>query len=85
MHLYSKFFNILQRYCYDKVSLNAARCQTAYSTLYIRISKEPELKGLKITSIYPSTKNAQEEHNKQKLGKINFCAIFVNSLYIITT
>ena len=36
-------------YYYDKVSLNAASCQTADRTVSVRTSKELELKGLKTT------------------------------------
>ena len=40
-------FGIIYKVCFDKVSLNAASCQTADSTVYVCTSKEPELKGLK--------------------------------------
>ena len=42
-------FGIIYKGCFDKVSLNAASCQTADSTVSVRTSKEPELKGLKTT------------------------------------
>ncbi len=35
----------------DQVYLNTASCQTADSTLSVCISKEPELEGLRITSL----------------------------------
>ena len=40
-------FGIIYKVRFDKVSLNAASCQTAYSTVSVHTSKEPELKGLK--------------------------------------
>ena len=39
----------LEQFRFDKVSLNADSCQTAASTISLRISQELELKGLKIT------------------------------------
>ena len=42
-------FGIIYKVNFDKVSLNAASCQTADSTVSVRTSKEPELKGLKTT------------------------------------
>ena len=44
-HIYT---NSLGKY-FDKLSLNAASCQTADSTDSLRISIEPELKDLKTT------------------------------------
>ena len=35
---------------FDKLSLNAASCQTAVSTIFVHTSIEPELKDLKTTS-----------------------------------
>ena len=46
-----------------------ASFQTTNSILSVCTSKEPELNGLKTTLLYTSTKNAQEEHNKQKCAK----------------
>ena len=41
-------FGIIYKVCFDKVSLNAASCQTADSmTVSIHTSKEPEVKGRK--------------------------------------
>ncbi len=40
-------FGIIYKVRFDKVSLNAASCQTADSTVSVCTSKEPELKGLK--------------------------------------
>ena len=62
-------FGIIYKVRFDKVPLNAASYQTADSTLSLCISNEPGLKGLRITSLLPSTKNAQEEHNKHKRAK----------------
>ena len=42
-------FGIIYKVNVDKVSLNAASCQTADSTVSVRTSKEPEFKGLKTT------------------------------------
>ncbi len=42
-------FGMIYKVRFDKVSLNTASCQTADSTVYVRTSKEPELKGLKTT------------------------------------
>ena len=42
------YTNSLEQY-FDKLSLNAASCQTADSLDYIRISIERELKDLKTT------------------------------------
>ena len=39
------------------MSLSVASCQTAYSTLTVRTSKEPELKGLKKYSVIERSKN----------------------------
>ncbi len=38
---------VIYKGCFDKISLNAASCQMAYSTVSVHTSKEPELKGLK--------------------------------------
>ena len=43
------YTNSLGQY-FDKLSLNAASCQTADSTDSVRISIEPELKYLKTTT-----------------------------------
>ncbi len=40
-------FGIIHKVRFYKVSLNAASCQTADSTLSVRTLKLPELKGLK--------------------------------------
>ncbi len=40
-------FGIIYKFHFDKVSLNAASCQTANSTVSVCTSKEPELKGFK--------------------------------------
>ncbi len=40
-------FGIIYTVRFDKISLNAANCQTAESTLSVCTSKEPELKCLK--------------------------------------
>ena len=42
-------FGIIYKVRFDKVSLNAASCQTADSIVSVRTSKELELKGLKTT------------------------------------
>ena len=48
------YTNSLRQY-FDKLPLNADSYQTAYSTIFVRTSIEPELKDLKTTSL--STKN----------------------------
>ena len=40
---------IIYKVRFDKVSLNAASCQTAESTESVHTLKEPEMKGLKTT------------------------------------
>ena len=63
------YTNSLGQY-FDKLSLNAARSQTADSTDSVRISIEPQLKDLKTNSSWLSIKNQLELRNIRK------CAIF---------
>ncbi len=44
-------FGIIYKVRFDKLSLNAASCQTADSTVSVHTSLEPALKGLKKLSV----------------------------------
>ncbi len=51
---------------YISVSLNAASCQTADSTVSVWKSKELESKGLKTALLYPSAGSAQQTKKLKK-------------------
>ena len=73
-------FGIIYKVRFDKLSLNAASCQTADSILFVRISKELELKGLKITSFCKALKCAervQQTKTRQKEFKFSHLFSFV--------
>ena len=68
-----------QGYHFDKISLKSASCQTANSTLSVRASKEPQLKGLKTTLQQTGTKNGRKSSQNQIRAKKFFVCLFGHS------
>ncbi len=66
----------LQEHYSVKVSLNAASCQMADSTVFIRMQIEPEEKGIKKSNFHVL-------HHSKMCITLHFCALC--SLYLIAS